>query len=291
MNTFPTAIAAVMLFGYTQDPALESKAVTRVQQTLVSQYDSALPARPFESWFNQVVGPQAGVTWGLAECGQRTGAGSDDEQTIPACVEVTAMLPNERKVVAQILVGSFRFGLAQATKFHFAVIEDNNQFRNVRRLGELPQLLWAPPSKNRLRAIALPNVRAIGPQRLYIAKPPALIAAPKVISGGVDEEAPPPPPRTGAVLRASRGVSIGDTVTRVTPVYPAIARQINASGEVQVEITIDENGRVIEAKAIRGHPTLRAAAEDAARKWVFKPTLLDGKPVKQQGTLIFIFTL
>ena len=49
-------------------------------------------------------------------------------------------------------------------------------------------------------------------------------------------------------------------------------------------------GRVIEAKATKGHPVLRAAAEDAARKWVFRPTLLDGKPVKQPGTLTFVFT-
>src|SRR5262249_16910766 len=61
------------------------------------------------------------------------------------------------------------------------------------------------------------------------------------------------------------------------------------SGEVQVSIVIGENGQVIEAKAIKGHPVLRAAAEDAARKWVFRPTLLDGKPVKQPGILTFVF--
>jgi outer membrane biosynthesis protein TonB len=46
---------------------------------------------------------------------------------------------------------------------------------------------------------------------------------------------------------------------------------------------------VIEAKATSGHPVLRSAAEDAARKWVFKPTHLDGKPVKQPGVLTFKF--
>jgi hypothetical protein len=50
MNAFPTAIAAAMLVGAAaQDTALESRAVIRVQQTLVSQYDPALPARPFGS--------------------------------------------------------------------------------------------------------------------------------------------------------------------------------------------------------------------------------------------------
>jgi TonB family protein len=90
----------------------------------------------------------------------------------------------------------------------------------------------------------------------------------------------------GGVLK---GVTGGEVLVKVQPIYPAIAKQINASGEVQVSIVIGENGQVIEAKAIKGHPVLRAAAEDAARKWVFKPTLHDGKPVKQPGTLTFVF--
>jgi TonB family protein len=91
------------------------------------------------------------------------------------------------------------------------------------------------------------------------------------VSGGVSKRAP------------------GEAIIKPQPVYPAVAKQLNASGEVQVSIVIGENGQVIEAKATKGHPVLRAAAEDAARKWVFKPTLLDGKPVKQPGTLTFVF--
>ena len=86
-----------------------------------------------------------------------------------------------------------------------------------------------------------------------------------------------------------KDIAPGEVLVKPQPVYPSIAKQINASGEVQVSIVIDENGRVIEAKAIKGHPVLRSAAEDAARKWVFKPALIDGKPVKQPGTLTFVF--
>jgi TonB family protein len=87
----------------------------------------------------------------------------------------------------------------------------------------------------------------------------------------------------------SKGLTAGEALVKTQPIYPAVAKQINVSGEVQVSIVIGENGQVIEAKAIKGHPVLRAAAEDAARKWVFKPTLLDGKPVKHPGTLTFVF--
>jgi hypothetical protein len=45
----------------------------------------------------------------------------------------------------------------------------------------------------------------------------------------------------------------------------------------EVRITIDENGDVTEAKAVSGHPILKEAAENAARKTLFanrrKPTI------------------
>jgi TonB family protein len=88
----------------------------------------------------------------------------------------------------------------------------------------------------------------------------------------------------------SKNIAQGEVLVKATPIYPSIAKQVNASGEVQVEIIIDENGQVISAKAISGHPVLRSAAEDAARKWVFNPTLVDGKPVRQPGVLKFVFT-
>jgi TonB family protein len=89
----------------------------------------------------------------------------------------------------------------------------------------------------------------------------------------------------------SKGVIAGEVITKVQPVYPAIAKQANASGEVRVEVIIGESGRVISAKAVNGHPALRSAAEDAASKWVFKPAEAGGKPVQVPGTLTFVFNL
>jgi TonB family protein len=216
---------------------------------------------------------------------------SNGEQVIPACVEVTAILPNERKVVAQIIIGSYRLGrlgLSAEARFHLAVVEDRGRFRSAQRLSVLPQLLSASPPKTGLKAITLPVIQATRPLRLHIAASPVSIPPPKMAPVGMELD--PPPPRPSAGFRVSKGVSIGDAITRVTPTYPLVARQINAVGEVQVEIVIDETGRVIEAKAISGHTVLRFPAEEAAKRWVFKPTLLDGKPVKQRGLLTFVFT-
>jgi TonB family protein len=60
---------------------------------------------------------------------------------------------------------------------------------------------------------------------------------------------------------------------------------------VQVQVTVSEEGRVIEASVISGHPLLRASALMAARQWVFEPTELSGVRVKVQGILTFNFRL
>lgn len=288
MNAFTTAIAlGVLLFNVWQAPEPESRAVARVQQTLASQYDAALPKRPFGRWFDQLVGPEAGVTWHLTECVEQ--AGSAPERDVPVCVEATAVLPNERKVVVQILVGAFRQGLSRRTWFHFAVVEEGDQLHSVVKLGDLAQMLFMPFPRIRLRPVTLPNVRVNrSPPRLTTLALPLI--KPPSIKFNKDTAAAPPPPKQEVKPRISKGVSMGDAITRVTPIYPSIAKQINAAGEVQVEIMVDENGRVIEAKAISGPTVFRVAAEEAARKWVFKPTLLDGAPVRQKGTLTFVFT-
>jgi len=75
------------------------------------------------------------------------------------------------------------------------------------------------------------------------------------------------------------------------PAYPPIARQAHAPGTVVVQVTIDENGNVISASAVSGHPLLRAAAVAAARGAKFSPTKLSGKPVKVTGVITYNFTL
>lgn len=117
-----------------------------------------------------------------------------------------------------------------------------------------------------------------------------------------EEPAPPPPaakptpeptpaPEKPQTQKVSEGVLQGKVLQRVKPAYPNIARAIRVSGPVQVQVTISETGRVIEAVVVSGHPTLRDAARDAARQWIFTPTTLSNVPVKVQGILTFNFML
>jgi tetratricopeptide (TPR) repeat protein len=87
------------------------------------------------------------------------------------------------------------------------------------------------------------------------------------------------------------GVLNGRALKLVQPDFPAIARN-SGGGIVRVKIIIDENGKVISAKAVDPGPVhlaLIAAAEDAARHSLFTPTLLSGVPVKVSGIIIYRF--
>ncbi len=75
------------------------------------------------------------------------------------------------------------------------------------------------------------------------------------------------------------------------PVYPAVAKAARAEGQVVVEVVVNETGQVESAKAVEGHPLLRQASVDAAQRWEFAPTQLQGKPVKVMGRITFNFVL
>jgi TonB family protein len=57
---------------------------------------------------------------------------------------------------------------------------------------------------------------------------------------------------------------------KVAPVYPDLARRMNISGVVKVQVMVDKNGNVKSSKLIGGHPILAQSAMDAIRKWRFE---------------------
>lgn len=86
------------------------------------------------------------------------------------------------------------------------------------------------------------------------------------------------------------GVLAGRAVFRQEPSYPPGARQGRISGSVVVRVTVDENGNVTNAQTLCGHDYFARTSEEAARRWRFSPTMLNGVPVKVIGTITFNFT-
>ena len=75
----------------------------------------------------------------------------------------------------------------------------------------------------------------------------------------------------------------------VRPVYPPLARQMSVQGKVVVQVVIDEEGRVISAKATEGASSLRLVSETAAKQSRFAPAVVGNKPVKATGFITYNF--
>ena len=59
--------------------------------------------------------------------------------------------------------------------------------------------------------------------------------------------------------------------TKVSPVYPELARRMNVAGKVKIEVVISPEGRVKTTRVVGGHPLLVQACQDAVKDWKFAP--------------------
>ena len=84
-------------------------------------------------------------------------------------------------------------------------------------------------------------------------------------------------------------VESGRALELPKPRYPELASKVNVSGEVAVQMLIDEDGTVMSAVAVSGHPLLYGVSVEAARRSRFSPTKVDGKPVKVTGVITYNF--
>ena len=91
------------------------------------------------------------------------------------------------------------------------------------------------------------------------------------------------PCRVGAQTSQSDEI-IRRAKSKVQPTYPELARKMNISGTVKIEVTVAPNGSVKEARIVGGHPVLAGAALDAAKKWRFDPA-----PAESSGIIDFKF--
>jgi len=69
------------------------------------------------------------------------------------------------------------------------------------------------------------------------------------------------------------------TKSKVQPVYPDLARKMNITGTVKIQVVVAPNGTVKDAKVVGGHPVLAGAALEAVRKWRFEPAAVESSGV------------
>lgn len=118
-------------------------------------------------------------------------------------------------------------------------------------------------------------------------------------SSNSNSKSPPPDSSTTPAKETSPaqpapvsfGVLNGKAIQLPMPQYPSNAKNMRVDGVVTVEVQLDEDGKVMTAKAIAGPNMLKDAAVAAARQARFTPTILSGKPVKVTGQILYKFTL
>jgi TonB family protein len=88
----------------------------------------------------------------------------------------------------------------------------------------------------------------------------------------------PAQPSAPAATRVSSVVQ-PRLLTSIPPSYPQIAATQRIEGDVKLDLTISEAGRVVETKVLAGPALLRDAAADAAKQWRYSPGKLDGSAV------------
>lgn len=107
---------------------------------------------------------------------------------------------------------------------------------------------------------------------------------------------PPPPTPKPTIAPPKKPLNLSSLITskvisKPVPPYPTPAKAVRAQGPVTVEILVDEQGRVVSARAMNGHPLLRLAAQQAALQARFSPTILGNQAVKVTGVITYNFVL
>jgi len=110
-----------------------------------------------------------------------------------------------------------------------------------------------------------------------------------------NSQAAAPPPGGSNVATEVKPLEVGSLLPiaaqKVAPTYPATARTARISGKVTVFLRVNEKGAVTTVERTDGPIMLRGAAEDAARRWKFRPTFVNGQAVRVSGFINFNFTL
>ena len=93
------------------------------------------------------------------------------------------------------------------------------------------------------------------------------------------------PVRVGGEIKEPRKTK------NVAPVYPPVAQAAGVQGVVILEVVIDTDGKVKDARVLRPQPSLSEAAVAAVRQGEYEPTLLNGAAVPVIMTVTVTFSV
>jgi len=170
-----------------------------------------------------------------------------------------------------------------------AVPTDGNGAVTDEKTATIVPVVETKPAQTREREVKPPVSQ---PTDATVAKNEPLIYVPSA----PPTKAEPAPTVLPTASKSTEPIDLGSALknyatTQPPPVYPIAARSMRTVGMVTVEVTVDEQGQVAKVEKTTGPPMLQAAAQDAIKKWRFRPFVRDGQPVKATGFVNFNFKL
>lgn len=180
-------------------------------------------------------------------------------------------------------------GTAQvfATRKRFYSIVYLDTKKNDEVQGEFLSSFILPEKSDQVAAAASstpPGVQSEGP-----ATPAPAEAASKQANHDPKPDDPQSPGEPGKRGPVSAGVLNGKAISLPRPDYPADAKAAGAEGVVVIQVTVDEQGNVTEARAISGPKMLQEPSVNAALQAKFSPTFQEGAAVKVTGVIVYNF--
>lgn len=118
------------------------------------------------------------------------------------------------------------------------------------------------------------------------------------VLGGIIGGTPMPPPvaapvqekKAKEILRPGGDVKLPQKIFAPPPRYPALAKAAHVQGTVLIDAVIDEQGNIVNAKVLEGHPLLVPEAMRTVMLWKYEPTYLNGVPYPIRMTITVNFS-
>jgi TonB family protein len=96
---------------------------------------------------------------------------------------------------------------------------------------------------------------------------------------------------TSSTIHAGANVTSAMLVHQVAPAYPPLAKTAHISGTVMLHALIAKDGTIEQLQVVSGPPLLLKSAMDAVQQWEYRPTLVNGDPVRVDTTISVVYTL
>lgn len=92
-------------------------------------------------------------------------------------------------------------------------------------------------------------------------------------------------------ISVSAEIMQSNLISKVNPKYPPEAKAAGVDGTVVLAARIGKDGHMLALRVVSGPAMLQMSAMDAVRHWVYKPYLLNGKPVQVDTQINVTYTL